>query len=166
LGEPFAVAASLLEPGERAFLSALEQLGVPFMVVGVGAAVMQGAPLVTQDIDLWFEDRTDPRIHEAARRGGGVFIPGHFGMMPAQVGGGEIGDRLDIVTTPEGLEGFRTEYQRALVLDLDGLLVRVLPLERIIQSKRTASRPKDLAVIPALEATLAVREANERQRGA
>lgn len=45
---------SLLEPGERAFLEALDALGVPFMIIGAGAAVMQGAPLVTQDIGLWF----------------------------------------------------------------------------------------------------------------
>ncbi len=55
---------SLLEPGERAFLEALDALGVPFMIIGAGAAVMQGAPLVTQDIDIWFHDRTDPRLFE------------------------------------------------------------------------------------------------------
>jgi hypothetical protein len=148
----------LLEPGEREFLAALENLGVPYLIVGVGAAVMQGAPLVTQDIDLWFEDRTDQRLHEAARLAGGVYVPGHFGMMPTQVGGGAIGDRIDVVTTPDGLDSFAVEYQRALWLELDGLKVRVLPLERIIASKRVAGRLKDLAVLPALEAALAVQD--------
>jgi predicted nucleotidyltransferase len=147
---------SLLEPGERAFLIALNDLGVRYLIVGVGAAVMQGAPLVTQDLDLWFEDRTDRRLHEAARRAGGVFVPGHFGMMPTQVGGGAIGERLDVVTTPDGLEGFAVEYGHAKTVDLDGIPVTVLPLERIIASKRAAGRAKDLAVLPALEATLAV----------
>jgi hypothetical protein len=68
----------LLEPGEHAFLAALENLGVPYLIVGVGAAVMQGAPLVTQDIDLWFEDRTDQRLHEAARLAGGVYVSEHL----------------------------------------------------------------------------------------
>lgn len=148
---------SLLEPGERAFLEALDALGVPFMIIGAGAAVMQGAPLVTQDIDIWFHDRTDPRLFEAAKRAGGVFVPGHFGMMPTQVGGGPIGDRIDVVTTPQGLASFGEAYERAIVLDLDGLRVRVQPLERIIASKRAANLPKDVAVLPALEATLAVR---------
>jgi hypothetical protein len=158
------VADSWLEPGERRFLGALDELGIPYLIVGVGAAVMQGAPLVTQDIDLWFEDRMDPRLQEAARRAGGVYVPGHFGMMPTQVGGGAIGDRIDVVTTAHGLDAFAVEYQRAHVLDLDGLPVRVLPLERIIASKRAAGRPKDLAVLPALDATLAV-EQDERRRG-
>jgi len=157
------VADSWLEPGERRFLAALDELGVPFLIVGVGAAVMQGAPVVTQDIDLWFENRTDPRLQEAARRAGGVYVPGHFGMMPTQVGGGAIGDRIDVVTTAQGLDDFAVEYQRAHVVDLGGLRVRVLPLERIIASKRAAGRPKDLAVLPALEATLAV-EHDERRR--
>ena len=90
-------------------------------------------------------------------------MPGHFGMMPTQVGGGAIGDRIDVVTTAHGLDEFAIEYQRARVLDLDGLSVRVLPLDRIIASKRAAGRAKDLAVLPALEATLAV-ERDEHRR--
>ena len=158
------MADSWLDPGERRFLQALDDLGIPYLVVGVSAAVMQGAPLVTQDIDLWFEDRTDPRLHEAAQRAGGVYVPGHFGMMPTQVGGGAIGDRIDVITTAHGLDAFAHEYRHARVLDLDGLPVKVLPLERIIASKRAAGRPKDIAVLPALEATLAV-ELDESRRG-
>jgi hypothetical protein len=159
------VAESWLEPGECQFLRALAELEIPYIIVGLGAAVMQGAPLVTQDIDLWFEDRMDPRLHEAAKRAGGVYVPGHFGMMPTQVGGGAIGDRIDVVTTAHGLDAFAIEYERARVLDLDGLSVRVLALDRIIASKRAAGRVKDLAVLPALEATLAVERDEHRRRG-
>ena len=37
---------------------------------------------------------------------------------------------------------------------------KVLPLERIIVSKRSANRPKDIAALPALEATLRARDAS------
>jgi hypothetical protein len=40
----------------------------------------------------------------------------------------------------------------------------VLPLTRIIVSKRAANRPKDVAALPALEAALAVLE-DEEKRG-
>jgi hypothetical protein len=35
---------------------------VKFMVVGLSAATLQGAPVVTQDVDLWFEKLGDPSI--------------------------------------------------------------------------------------------------------
>ena len=33
---------------------------IRFMVVGFSAAALQGAPVVTEDIDLWFENLSDP----------------------------------------------------------------------------------------------------------
>ena len=60
-----------------------------------------------------------------------------------------------------GLDGFEAEYARSRLLDVDGISVRVLPLERIIHSKRAANRPKDRAALPALEAALAVERDEE-----
>lgn len=34
-------------------LSALNKARVPYQVIGMGAAVLQGVPVVTQDLDLW-----------------------------------------------------------------------------------------------------------------
>ena len=39
---------------EIRLLTALLCARVRFMVVGLSAATMQGAPVVTQDVDLWF----------------------------------------------------------------------------------------------------------------
>jgi hypothetical protein len=47
-------------------------------------------------------------------------------------------------------------------MDLEGVPVRVLRLERILASKRATGRPKDLAHIPALEAAIAARDENDR----
>ena len=91
----------VLTTAERALLEALNDLGVRYLIVGMGAALIEGAPATTQDLDL-----------ETAR-----------------------------------------EYE------LDGVQVKVLPLERVIVSKRAAKRPKDSAQIPILEATLAARKA-------
>ena len=94
---------------------------------------------------------------EAAQRAGGVWIPGHFGMQPPAVGGDGLAERFDVVMTMSGLSDFAAEYAQALELELDGVPVRVLPLERIIHSKKSAGRVKDKAVLPALEAALAVK---------
>jgi predicted nucleotidyltransferase len=146
---------SALEPAEREFLRALNELGVRYMIVGVTAASMQGARVATEDIDLWFEDVSDRRIGEAARSVGGVWFPGHFGMQPPALGG-QLGDRFDVVLTLSGLRDFAAEYAQSKSLDIDAITVKVLPLARIIESKRTANRPKDRAALPALEAAMAV----------
>jgi hypothetical protein len=76
-------------------------------------------------------------------------------MRPPQIGGDEVGDRLDVVTHMTGLGGFPEECASAQLIDVDGLPLLVLGLERIIESKRAAGRTKDLAAIPALEEALA-----------
>ncbi|MGB7747091.1 MAG: hypothetical protein WBN75_07380 [Verrucomicrobiia bacterium] len=35
------------------------------MVVGLSAAALQGAPVVTEDIDLWFDNLSDPKLMQA-----------------------------------------------------------------------------------------------------
>jgi hypothetical protein len=50
------MADSTLTSGERRLLAELEARGVRFLVVGMSAALIQGARGSTEDIDLWFED--------------------------------------------------------------------------------------------------------------
>ena len=76
--------------------------------------------------------------------------------------GGEGLDRLDLELTASGLESFEAEFSGAREYDLDGVRVRVLPLERVIVSKRAAARPKDAAQLPMLEAALAAQKARLR----
>ena len=59
------MAAPSFSESELRFLRALLKRKVRFMLVGLSAAALQGAPVVTQDVDLWFEDLSDPRIREA-----------------------------------------------------------------------------------------------------
>jgi predicted nucleotidyltransferase len=146
---------SALNPGERAVLDALNRHGVRFMLVGLSAALLQGANTATQDIDLWFEDLADPRIAAAIREAGGIWVSGSFGMRPPQIGGDSVGDRLDVVTHMHGLGSFSEELAHALEVTVDGVPVRVLHLRRILVSKRATNRPKDQAAIPALEEALA-----------
>ena len=137
--------ASLSE-GERAFLRALSELGVEYLLVGMSAALLQGARGATEDIDLWFKNLDDPRIGEAARRSGGFWVTR---AQPPLLGG--MGERFDVVVSMSGLPDFSQEYEGSSELTLDGVVLRVLPLARIIASKRAANRPKDHAALPALE---------------
>jgi predicted nucleotidyltransferase len=148
----------LLSPGERQFLSELHQRGVRYLLIGASAANAQGARIATVDMDLWFEDLSDPRIAEAAKAAGGVWVSGAFGIQPPQVGGLARADRFDVVTHAHGLDAFEQEFERAKSVEIDEITVKMLPLERIIASKRAAARPRDLAQLPALEEALAVLE--------
>jgi predicted nucleotidyltransferase len=141
-------AASLSE-GEQRFLQSLSDLGVRYLVVGMSAALLQGARGATEDIDLWFQDLSDPLIGEAARRSGGFWVTRSE---PPLLGG--MGERFDVVTTMSGLPDFSEEYARAKEFSVDGVALKVLPLERIIVSKRAANRSKDQVALRNLELAL------------
>lgn len=149
------MAEAALTEAETRFLSELERLGVRYLLVGVSAAVLQGANALTQDLDLWFEETSDPRIGEAAHSAGGAFLPGGVALRPPMIGGDVLGDRFDVVVHMHGLRTFAEEYAAAKEIVVEGVKLRILPLERIIASKRAAARPRDLAQIPALEEALA-----------
>ena len=104
----------------------------------------------------WFEDLA--RIAEAARLAGGAFVPGGIGLRPPVLGGDVLGDRFDVVVHMHGLWSFAEEYAAANEITVEGERLRILPLRRIIESKRAAGRPRDLAQIPALEEALAASE--------
>lgn len=146
---------SALSVGERAVLEALNRHGVRFMLVGLSAAVLQGANTATRDIAIWFEDVKDLRIGDAVRESNGIWVSGAFGMRPPQLGGDALGDRLDVVTHMHGLGTLDSELSHTRDIEVDGIPLKVLSIERIIASKRAAGRPKDLASIPALEEALA-----------
>jgi hypothetical protein len=144
-----------LTPAERALFEALNRRGVPFIIIGMGAAVLEGAPIATQDLDVWFQRADDERITLAAADAGGFWISG-FGMQPPAFGGDGL-RRVDVVLTAHGLDPFAIEYARSLPRELEGIALRVLPLDRVIASKRATNRAKDAAQLPVLEATLLAR---------
>jgi hypothetical protein len=141
---------------EAAFLRELAQGGVRFMVVGLAAATLQGAPAVTQDVDLWFRDLSDPRVARALRAVGGAYVP-PIGANPPLFAGKAV-ELFDIVVAMHGLRSFDEEYAGALPVSLGDVEVMVLPLDRILASKKALDRPKDRLVIPVLEDALAVIE--------
>lgn len=57
------------------------------------------------------------------------------------------------MTHMHGLGTFDSELSNTRDIEVDGITLKVLSIERI--SKRAAGRPKDLAAIPALEEALA-----------
>ncbi|HEX5044788.1 MAG TPA: hypothetical protein VFV75_17950, partial [Candidatus Polarisedimenticolaceae bacterium] len=133
----------VLTPAERTLLEALNTLEVPFLIVGMGAALLEGAPGTAQDLELWFGRIDGDRLSEAARHAGGIYAAG-FGVQPPAFLGEGL-ERLDVGLTASGLDPFDEELARAHAYEMDGVRVKVLPLERVLVSKRAAKRPKDSA---------------------
>jgi hypothetical protein len=123
----------------------------------MSAALMQGVRGSTEDVDLWFASVADDRIAEAARIAGGFLIT----RTQPPLLGGPFGERFDIVTYLSGLPSFEAEYANSKTVDLGNLRLSVLPLERILLSKRAANREKDRMAIAQIEQTLKVLRALE-----
>jgi hypothetical protein len=151
---------------EVSFLKELHKQGVDYMIVGAAAAALQGAPIVTQDIDLWFRDLADPALRKALAKVGGVIVPS-IGLHPPTFAGGAV-ELFDIVLTMHGLGTFDEEKKHSILVDLGGLPVRILALGRIIKSKETIGRPKDVLILPVLRdalATIKKKKASKTRHG-
>ncbi|MCC7416972.1 MAG: hypothetical protein IT176_07490 [Acidobacteria bacterium] len=72
---------------------------------------------------------------------------------PPAFGGDDL-SRIGVVLTAHGLRPFAEEYDDSSEREIEGVRLRVLPLERVLASKRATGRPKDAASLPVLEATL------------
>ena len=137
---------------EIKFFRELQKRKVPFIVVGLSAAVIQGAPVSTQDVDLWIDDLSDPKFQKAVKAVGAAYIP-PIGLNPPLLTGKNL-EFIDLVVTVHGLKGFSEEYKKTKKMRLGSLILRVLPIDKIIKSKEFLDRPKDRAVLPVLRDVL------------
>lgn len=95
---------------EIRLLTALLRARVRFMVVGLSAATLQGAPVVTQDVDLWFENLSDLKISRALQTVGAAYVPPSAVNPPMLAGTGA--ELFDIVLRMDGLETFAKELKK------------------------------------------------------
>jgi hypothetical protein len=138
---------------------------VEFVLVGGLAAVVQGAPIATLDVDIVhrrtpenvdrliaflastgarYRNRPDPPLAPSRNA---LLGPGHSLFMT------DLGP-LDALGAIEG----GADYDRLMPLSLSirvaGRSLRVLSLETIVDFKRASSDPKDKLRLPVLEAVL------------
>jgi predicted nucleotidyltransferase len=155
------------ESSDEAFvlevLAALEQTGLEALVDGSVAAVLQGSPVTTQDLDLLVRDTPANRrkIEELGQR---------LGARPREISALTNVLRIDATSAPvdllfdrlPGNLSFESLRSRSIAIDLAGRTARVASLEDIILSKEAAGRPKDHAQLPILRDTLRVKKALEK----
>lgn len=113
------------------------------------AGIAQGAPLMTIDYDFWVElpERQYVRLLTIIQRQNGIVLARTLYEL-------RDGTQINAIFQPDGLRSFIVEFNGARRGRLAGQPVRILPLARVIASKRAAGRVKDQAALPVLEQTL------------
>ena len=147
-------------------LDGLADAGVDFIVVGGAAAVLLGAPVMTLDVDILHQRKPEnvARLlqwllaHKAYHRFD--LADGHLPPTVEQLSGaGHINlqtdlGKLDVLCELAVGEGYDEVLPDTLWMQHGGRRVRVINLERLIQVKAAAGRPKDRLALPVLIATL------------
>lgn len=138
---------------------------VEFILVGGLAAVVQGAPITTFDVDVVhrrteenvdrliacltslgarYRNRPDPPLPP---KRSALLGPGHSLFMT------DLGP-LDALGAIEGGADYDQLLPDSLTVSIGGRTVHVLALEKIVALKRASSDPKDKLRLPFLEAAL------------
>ena len=139
---------------------------VAYVLIGGLAAILHGAPTITNDADICpRRDRENlqrlavalrelhARIRTASEPDGvPLACDAEFFEQMAMVNMVTDAGQFDLSLVPAGTDGYDDLIQRAVMFDLEGVRVPVASLADVILSKETANRAKDHAVLPVLYA--------------
>lgn len=144
----------------------LNDEGVDYVVVGGFAAVIRGSTLPTKDIDIVpsrVRENLDRLGQALTRMNAMIRVDGD--PVPTKIDGAFLANmpfmlnlvtdfgEIDLTFTPAGKAGGFEGWRAGATVEVvaDGLQVVVASLDDIIDSKQTANRIKDQAVLPYLE---------------
>mgnify|MGYP006303772661 FL=1 len=152
-------------PGLSELLEGLSHAGIEFILVGGLAAVIQGAPITTLDVDIVHRQTPD----NIARLAGFLkAAEAHHRRLDDQVieptaeqlaAGGHCLLRtrfgpLDVLATIEQGRTYDELLPRTVKIEFRGHIIRVLELETLIALKKSSNDPKDTQRLPVLEEAL------------
>ena len=146
-------------------LEGLLEAGVDFILVGGLAAVIQGAPVTTMDVDIVQSQspeniarllafltsveavhrRLDDKLIEPKERD--LSGKGHV-LLTTRIG------PLDVLAVIEGGRSYEDLLAHTVEIDFRGHTLRVLDLKTLVELKKTSTDPKDKQRLPVLKETL------------
>lgn len=117
------------------------------------AGILQGVLTNTLDIDFWVDlpTRQYMRLWNIIRAQGGTALSPTLYVL-------KDGKVVNFLFSVNGLRSFAAEFKNTVISKLDGIEVQLLPLQRILKSKKTIRRDKDLAHIYLIENVLKARK--------
>jgi predicted nucleotidyltransferase len=160
-------------PNFREILPWLTSNNVRFILIGGGAAIAHGLARVTYDVDVVYaRDAENIRNlvmalqpHQPYLRGAPPGLPFRWDEPTVRAGLNftlttSLGD-LDLLGEVAGGGTYEQLLPFSQETELSGSRCRVVTLERLIQLKRAAGRPKDLEAVAELQALLEERRKKE-----
>lgn len=164
-------------PDLPTILEALVGHGVEFVIIGGMAAVAQGAPITTFDLDICHRRSAENhrrlvaalKLFKPALRAPGEAVPFVWDVRTLELGcnftlSTTAGD-LDILGELAGGATYDDLVPGSSDLELFGHRVRVMGLRDLLRAKETLGRPKDTAVIEILRETLRLKEQRSEGEG-
>ncbi len=147
-------------------IALLVKFQIDFVIIGGLAAVLHGADYFTHDIDICYS-RVPENLEKLAwalqsvnarLRGTPAGLPFILDARTIKQGLNftfetDIGP-LDLLGEVAGVGSYDEAARQAVATEFFGHAVQILSLSHLISAKRAAGRPKDLIVIPELEAIL------------
>jgi predicted nucleotidyltransferase len=136
---------------------ALQRVRLEAVLIGNAAAALQGAPVTTVDFDFLFRKtrRNISKLKSLAEElGASILRPYYPASDLYRVSREEDGLQVDFMATIHGIRSFEGLRDRATIVDIDAVAIRVASLADVVRSKRAAGRPRDLAVLDTLEKAL------------
>jgi hypothetical protein len=135
-------------------MGSLQKENIRFLLIGMSAAIVQGVPGSTIDVDLWIDlpVRQYMRPMKIALAQGAEMLRNTVLQLSDDT-------LVNYVFTVTGLASFASEYAKAVKLPFHGLTISVLPLEKVRKSKLAIRRPKDLVHVQQIESTLRMKRA-------
>ncbi len=144
-----------MNPDFRDMLSALNDAGTEYLVVGAYALAAYGMPRATGDIDIWIRPTPEnaQRVWRALQTFGAPLsrisvedfttpdLVFQIGIAPR---------RIDILTSISGVD-FSEAWNARKSLEVASQFLNILSRHHLIMNKRAAGRPKDLADLAWLE---------------
>lgn len=139
-------------------LDALDAASLEAIVVGMAAAALQGAPVMTQDVDILIRDTPANRkkLDSVCRRLG---TAEPIEVSPLSRTLTLLGRPVSVDILFDELAGgltFESLRSRGVRVNIGDRVALVASLADVIASKEAAGRPKDLAQLPILRDTLRV----------
>jgi len=134
----------------REFIQSLNDNKVEYMLVGGYAVILHGYRRVTGDMDIWVnrtKENYSRLVKAFAQFGLSVFDMSEEKFLDADSADvfsfGRPPVSIDILTRLKGV-GFDNAFSRAMQFDENGLIVRFIHLNNLIEAKKASGRYKDM----------------------